>query len=104
MMQWLGENLKAIGALLGSLFLFLFVKKGPTVATPPDPALPPVTPPVDPGGQDKKNDDQKKAEDQHTQDVTNIVQQQQDQEQDIVNDPNVENDFIKRVGEDVRKP
>jgi hypothetical protein len=99
MWQWLGDHLAAIGALLGSLVLVLFAKKKLVPTTP----TPPVTPPVDPGAEDKKSADEKKVEDQHAHDVAVVVEQEKDQEKDLEDDPNAENDFIKKVGEDVRK-
>lgn len=99
MWAWLSAHWGALVALLTSLGLFFFVKKGPQIVAPV-----PVVPPVNKKAEDQKNDNQKKAEDQHTQDVAVVVQQQQNQEKVLEDDPGAENDFIKRVGEDVRKP
>lgn len=105
MWQWLSSHFDAIWALLGSLIIFFIVKRGPSSkSAPTSPVLQPVSPPDDKKAQDQENEDQKKAEDQHEHDVDVVVQQQEDQEKQLEDDPNAENDFIKKVGEDVRKP
>lgn len=94
MLDWLKANVPWIGSLLAAVFLYFFVKKGPKID-----AAEPVPPPTP-----SPEEEQKKVEEEHAHDVEVVVEQQQVQEKDLEDDPEAENDFIKRVGEDVRKP
>lgn len=113
MWDWIKKWWGLVAAGIGGFLAFLIgyeVKKGldgePAAPPGPDPNIKKADDAQtkeDQQASDQKTKDQQDDEKRHDQDVQAVVTQEQQQSGNLVNDPEAENDFIKKAGQDVRK-